>query len=71
MLIMKHADRRTFLNHYHPLQIDTDMIRTLCGLDLDAELMRAVTRQSRWMDKRRPRPSDERRKGTYQGSSGA
>lgn len=55
MLIMKHADRRTFLNHYHPLQIDTDMIRTLCGLDPDVELMRAVTRQSRWMDKRRPR----------------
>jgi hypothetical protein len=27
MLIMKHASPRTFLNHYHPLQLDTDMIR--------------------------------------------
>ncbi|KAJ5608637.1 hypothetical protein N7528_009204 [Penicillium herquei] len=54
-LIMKHASPRTFLNHYHPLQIDTDMIRVICGLDPDVELMRAVTRQSRWRDTRRPR----------------
>lgn len=46
MLIMKHTNPRTYLKHYHPLEIDTDMIRTICGLDLDAELMRAVTRQS-------------------------
>ncbi|KAJ5962649.1 hypothetical protein N7501_007590 [Penicillium viridicatum] len=52
---MKHASPRTFLNHYHPLQIDTDMIRVICGLDPDVELMRAVTRQSRWRDTRRPR----------------
>ncbi|OOQ91679.1 C2H2 finger domain protein [Penicillium brasilianum] len=55
MLIMKHASPRTFLDHYHPLQIDTDMIRVICGLDPDVELMRAVTRQSRWRDTRRPR----------------
>ncbi|KAL2817948.1 hypothetical protein BDW59DRAFT_152275 [Aspergillus cavernicola] len=55
MLIMKHASSRTFLNHYHPLQIDTDMIRIICGLDPDVELMRAVTRQNRWQDPRRPR----------------
>ncbi|RHZ45341.1 uncharacterized protein CDV56_102092 [Aspergillus thermomutatus] len=55
MLIMKHANPRTFLNHYHPLQLDTDMIRVICGLDPDVELMRAVTRQSRWRDTRRPR----------------
>lgn len=55
MLIMKHANPRTFLNHYHPLQLDTDMIRIICGLDPDVELMRAVTRQSRWRDTRRPR----------------
>ncbi|KAJ5346768.1 uncharacterized protein N7506_000021 [Penicillium brevicompactum] len=55
MLIMKHASPRTFLNHYHPLQIDTDMVRVICGLDPDVELMRAVTRQSRWRDTRRPR----------------
>lgn len=55
MLIMKHASPRTFLNHYHPLQLDTDMIRVICGLDPDVELMRAVTRQSRWRDTRRPR----------------
>lgn len=55
MSIMKHASPRTFLNHYHPLQLDTDMIRVICGLDPDVELMRAVTRQSRWRDTRRPR----------------
>ncbi|OQD92082.1 hypothetical protein PENSOL_c045G01969 [Penicillium solitum] len=55
MLIMKHASPRTFLNHYHPLQLDTDMIRVICGLDPDVELMRAITRQSRWRDTRRPR----------------
>ncbi|ODM16321.1 hypothetical protein SI65_08321 [Aspergillus cristatus] len=31
------------------------MIRVICGLDPDVELMRAVTRQSRWRDTRRPR----------------
>ena len=44
---MKYASPRTFLNHYYPLQIDTDMIRVIYGLDLDVELMRAITRQSR------------------------
>ncbi|OGM39396.1 hypothetical protein ABOM_012132 [Aspergillus bombycis] len=55
MLIMKHASSRTFLEHYHPLRVDTDMIRIICGLDPDVELMRAVSRQSRWRDTRRPR----------------
>ncbi|KAH1586807.1 hypothetical protein KXX44_000412, partial [Aspergillus fumigatus] len=52
MLIMKHASPWTFLDHYHPLQIDTDMIWVICGLDPDVELMRAVTRQNRWEDPR-------------------
>lgn len=47
MLIMKHASPCTFLNHYHPLQPDTDMIRVIYSLDPDVGLMRAVTRQSR------------------------
>lgn len=38
-----------------PLLLDTDMIRVICGLDPDVELMRAVTRQIRWRDPRRPR----------------
>ena len=54
MLIMKHASPQTFLNHYHSLQLDTDMIRAICGLDLDVEMMRAVTWQSHWRDTRRP-----------------
>ncbi|KAL2836851.1 hypothetical protein BJX68DRAFT_250307 [Aspergillus pseudodeflectus] len=62
MLIMKHASPRTFLNHYHPLEIDTDMIRVICGLDPDVELMRAVTRQNRWQDPRRPRYLTERQR---------
>jgi hypothetical protein len=54
MLIIKHASPRTFLEHYHPLQLDTGMIRVICGLDPDVERMRAVTRQSRWRDTWRP-----------------
>ncbi|OQE70407.1 hypothetical protein PENNAL_c0117G09566 [Penicillium nalgiovense] len=37
MLIMKHASPCTFLNHYHPLQPDTDMIRVIYSLDPDVE----------------------------------
>ena|ERR1700735_2283174 len=55
MLIMKHSDRRAFLNHYHPRDIDIDMEWTVCGLDPDVELMRTVSQHIRWMDKRRPR----------------
>jgi hypothetical protein len=40
----------TFLNHYHPLEINTDMIRIICGFDPDVELMQAVTREVRWQD---------------------
>ena len=54
MLIIKHASPWTFLNHYHPLQLETDMIRVICGLDPDVELMRAVTWQSCWRDTWRP-----------------
>ncbi|KAJ6038589.1 hypothetical protein N7499_004317 [Penicillium canescens] len=43
MLIIKHTSPRTFLNHYYPLQLDTDIIRVICGLNPDIELMRAVT----------------------------
>lgn len=43
MFIMKHASSPcTFLNHYHPLQLDTDMIWVICGLDPDVELMRLL-----------------------------
>lgn len=47
MLIMKHASARIFLEHHHPLRVDTDMIQIICGLDPDVELVRAVSRQSR------------------------
>lgn len=49
------ASPRTFINHYNPLQLDSDRIRVICGLDPDVELMRAVIRQSRWQNKRRLR----------------
>ncbi|KAJ6020334.1 hypothetical protein N7499_003607 [Penicillium canescens] len=54
-LIMKHADTRTFLNHYLPRHIDTDMQSVMNGRDSNKSLMRAITRMSRWIDKRRPR----------------
>ncbi|EQL33377.1 hypothetical protein BDFG_04532 [Blastomyces dermatitidis ATCC 26199] len=55
MLIMKHADRRTFIDHYHPRTVGTEMIRTICGLDPDKEMMRSVARLDRWRDQRRSR----------------
>nr|KMM63657.1 hypothetical protein CPAG_00011 [Coccidioides posadasii RMSCC 3488] len=45
MLIMKHADHHTFVEHYHPQTVSTDMIRTICSLNPEKELMRAVARQ--------------------------
>lgn len=54
-LIMKHAETRTFLNHYLPRHIDTDMQSVMNGRESNKSLMRAITRMSRWIDKRRPR----------------
>lgn len=54
-LIMKHADIRTFLNHYLPRRIGTDMQALMRGLQPDSAMMRAVTRMERWIDRRRPR----------------
>lgn len=54
-LIMKHANIRTFLNHYLPRHIDADMQNIMNGRDSNTTLMRAITRISRWIDKRRPR----------------
>ncbi|KAJ6103823.1 hypothetical protein N7486_004045 [Penicillium sp. IBT 16267x] len=54
-LIIKHADSRTFLNHYLPRHIDTDMQNVMNGRESNKSLMRAITRISRWIDTRRPR----------------
>ncbi|CAG8247959.1 unnamed protein product [Penicillium salamii] len=54
-LIMKHADTRTFLNHYLPRHIDTDIQNIMNGRESNKSLMRAITRMSKWIDKRRPR----------------
>lgn len=54
-LIMKHASIRTFLNHYLPRRIGTDMQSLMRGLKPDSAMMRAVTRMGRWIDTRRPR----------------
>lgn len=54
-LIMKHSDSRTFLNHYLPRHIDTDMQNVMNGRQSNKSLMRAITRMSRWIDTRRPR----------------
>ncbi|EED14738.1 conserved hypothetical protein [Talaromyces stipitatus ATCC 10500] len=54
-LIMKHASSRTFLNHYLPRNIDTDMQNIMNGRKPNTMLMHAIRRISRWIDKRRPR----------------
>ncbi|KAB8213417.1 C2H2 finger domain protein [Aspergillus novoparasiticus] len=53
-VIMAHASSRTFIKHYRPRR-HTGLQEVMCGVDPDEELSRAVTRMSRWIDKRRPR----------------
>ncbi|BDD57414.1 hypothetical protein MAP00_002777 [Monascus purpureus] len=53
-LIMKHSSIRTFLDHYLPRNIDTDMQNIMNGRDPNTQLMNAITRMSRWIDNRRP-----------------
>lgn len=52
---MKHADTRTFLKYYLLRYIDTDIQSVMNGRESNKSLMRAITRMSRWIDKRRPR----------------
>ncbi|KAL4810583.1 hypothetical protein BDV18DRAFT_127695 [Aspergillus unguis] len=65
-LIMKHSDIRTFLNHYLPRRIGTDMQALMRGLEPDSAMMRAVTRMGRWIDRRRPRELTEAQKATVE-----
>ena len=65
-LIMKHASTRTFLNHYLPRNIDTDMQNIMNGRPENKTLMKCIRRISRWIDKRRPRrASPEERASLY------
>lgn len=54
-MIMKHATSRTFLDHYLPRNVDTDMQNIMNGREPNTPLMHAIRRISRWIDKRRPR----------------
>jgi hypothetical protein len=54
-LIMKHANIRTFLNHYLPRNIDADMQNIMNGHKPNTVLMHCIRRISRSIDKRRPR----------------
>ncbi|KAE8379024.1 hypothetical protein BDV26DRAFT_303912 [Aspergillus bertholletiae] len=69
ILIIKYSSPRTFLNHYHPLQLNTNMIQVICGLDPDVELIQAVTRQSCWRDTRRPRYLTKQQRGQVEDHS--
>jgi hypothetical protein len=51
---MSHASSRTFINHYRPRR-HVGLQEIMCGLNPNEELSRAVTRTSRWIDRRRPR----------------
>ncbi|KAB8242952.1 hypothetical protein BDV35DRAFT_364611 [Aspergillus flavus] len=51
---MAHASSRTFIKYYQPRR-HTGLQEVMCGVDLNKELSQAVTRMSRWIDKRRPR----------------
>ncbi|KAL4766861.1 hypothetical protein BDW60DRAFT_212539 [Aspergillus nidulans var. acristatus] len=53
-VIMAHASSRTFIKHYRPRR-HAGLQEVMCGLDPDVEFSRAVSRVSRWIDRRRPR----------------
>ncbi|PYH95099.1 C2H2 finger domain protein [Aspergillus ellipticus CBS 707.79] len=53
-VIMNHASSRTFVQHYCPRQ-HAGMQEIMCDLKPNLELLRAVSRMSRWIDQRRPR----------------
>lgn len=63
---MKHADIRTFLKHYLPRRIGTDMQALMRGLEPDSAMMRAVTRMGRWIDTRRPRELTEEQRASVE-----
>ncbi|KAJ5950701.1 uncharacterized protein N7479_009114 [Penicillium vulpinum] len=65
-LIMKHTDIRTFLKHYLPRRIGTDMQALMRGLEPDSAMMRAVTRMGRWIDTRRPRELTDEQKASVE-----
>jgi len=61
-LIMKHSDTKTFLDHYLTRHINTDMQNIIDGRKSNKPLMRATTRMSLWIDRRRPQYlTDEQR----------
>ena len=51
---MAHASSRTFIKHYRPRR-HTGLQEVMCGLNPNEEFSRAITRMSRWIDRRRPR----------------
>lgn len=55
---MAHASSRTFIKHYRPRR-HTGLQEVMCGLNPNEEFSRAVTRMSRWIDRRRPRYLDD------------
>ncbi|KAH1515597.1 hypothetical protein KXX29_009720 [Aspergillus fumigatus] len=53
-VIMAHASSRTFIKHYRPRR-HAGLQEVMCGVNPDEEFSRAITRMSRWIDRRRPR----------------
>jgi hypothetical protein len=50
-LILKHADCHTFVNHYHPTEVETNMRQILYGLNPDLAFMRAIWQHDQWGNK--------------------
>ncbi|OJD21219.1 hypothetical protein ACJ73_07443 [Blastomyces percursus] len=65
-LVLKHANIRTFLNHYIPRVVGINMQAVISGLDPNTPLIRAITRIGRWLDKRRPRHLTDAQKATVE-----
>jgi hypothetical protein len=51
---MNHASNRTFIDYYRPRR-HAGLQEIMCGLKPDEVFAQALTRMSRWIDKRRPR----------------
>ncbi|KAI1912159.1 hypothetical protein LOZ65_006033 [Ophidiomyces ophidiicola] len=53
-VIMNHADSAAFIRHYRIRRV-TGLQEIMCGLNPEKEFEQALTRMSRWIDRRRPR----------------
>src|SRR5277367_5448038 len=52
--MLQHASVDTFIRHYLPRRVTTDIAAIVRGLEPQYDMMRAICRMTRWIDPDRP-----------------